>query len=93
MQIGICTIQLGIPGTFSLKDKRQVCSSLFSRLRKNFNVSIAETLHQDSYRESVIAVVAVNTDKSHLYRTLSKVVKFIEQDKRVNIQDYTTEIL
>ncbi len=93
MQIGICTIQLGIPDTFSLKDKRNICSSLFIRVRKNFNVSIAETLKQDSYRESVITIVTVNTNKSHLYRTLSKVVEFIEQDKRVNIQNYTTEVL
>jgi len=93
MQIGICTIRLGIPGTFSLKDKRQICLSLFSQLRKNFNVSVAEASEQNSYRKSVITVATVNTDKVHLYRALSKVVEFIEQDRRVNVQDYTTEIL
>jgi uncharacterized protein YlxP (DUF503 family) len=93
MQIGICIIWLGIPGTFSLKEKRQVCSSLFSRLRKNFNISIAETGQQNSYRKSVITVVAVNTEKAHLYSTLSKVIEFIKKDCRLNIENYTTEVL
>ncbi len=93
MQIGICVIWLGIPGTFSLKEKRQICSSLFSRLKKNFNISMAEIGQQNSYRKSVIAVVTVNTEKAYLYRTLSKVVEFIKKDYRLNIENYTTEVL
>ncbi|RLD20731.1 MAG: DUF503 domain-containing protein [Caldiserica bacterium] len=93
MQIGICVVWLGIPGTFSLKAKRQICLSLFSRLRKNFNISITEIGHQNSYRKSIIAVVTVNTEKAHLYSTLSKIVEFIKKDCRLNIENYTTEVL
>jgi uncharacterized protein YlxP (DUF503 family) len=93
MQIGICTLRLGIPGTFSLKDKRQICSSLFSKIRQNFNVSIAEIDDQDTFRKSTIAIVSVNTHTAHLNRTLSKVVEFIERDFRVIIEDYSIEII
>jgi len=93
MQIGICVIWLGIPGTSSLKEKRRICSSLFSRLRKNFNISMVEIGQQNSYRKSVIAVVTANTEKAHLYSTLSKVVEFIKKDCRLNIENYTTEVL
>ncbi len=93
MRIGICTLRLGIPGTFSLKDKRQVCSSLFSHIRQNFNVSVAEVSEQDSFRKSVVAIVAVNTSFGHLHSTLSKVVSFVERDFRVTIEDYGIEII
>ncbi|MCD6427019.1 MAG: DUF503 domain-containing protein [Caldisericaceae bacterium] len=93
MRIGICTVRLGIPNTFSLKDKRQVCSSLFSHIRQNFNVSVAEVSEQDSFRKSVVAIVAVNTSSKHLSKTLSKVVEFIEKDYRVMIEDYGVEII
>ncbi len=93
MRIGICTLRLGIPGTFSLKDKRKVCSSLFSHIRQNFNVSVAEVSEQDSFRKSVVAIVAVNTSSDHLHSTLSKVVSFVERDFRVTIEDYGIEII
>jgi uncharacterized protein YlxP (DUF503 family) len=93
MQIGICTLRLAIPDTLSLKDKRRVCASLFSKIRQNFNVSIAETDMQDTFRRATVAVVAVNTEKNHLYRTLSKVVSFVEKDYRVRIEDYSIEII
>ncbi len=93
MQIGICTVRLGIPDTFSLKDKRQVCSSLFSKIRQNFNVSIAEVEDQGSFRKSTIAIVSVNTRAKDLNRTLSKVVEFIEKDFRVLIENYSIEII
>jgi len=93
MQIGICTVRLGIPGTFSLKDKRQVCSSLFSKIRQNFNVSVAEVEDQDSFRKSTIAIVSVNTQTKDLNRTLSKVIEFIEKDFRVLIENYSIEII
>lgn len=93
MQIGICTVRLGIPGTFSLKDKRQICSSLFSKIRQNFNVSVAEVEDQDSFRKSTVAIVSVNTQAKDLNRTLSKVIEFIEKDFRVLIENYSIEII
>jgi hypothetical protein len=42
MIIGICTLQLRLPASHSLKDKRQVLRSLTARVRHDFNVSIAE---------------------------------------------------
>ena len=86
-------MRLAIPGTFSLKDKRQVCASLFSKIRQNFNVSVAETDSQDTFRRATVAVVAVNTDRAHLHSTLSKVISFVEKDYRVVMENYTIEIV
>lgn len=93
MQIGICTVRLGIPDTFSLKDKRQVCSSLFLKIRQNFNVAVAEIEDQDSFRKSTVVIVSVNTRTKDLNRTLSKVIEFIDKDFRVLIENYSIEII
>ena len=42
MVVGLCTVELYLPDGHSLKAKRQVLSSLKTRLRNHFNVSVAE---------------------------------------------------
>ena len=42
MPIGLLTLEIYIPEAHSLKDKRQVLRSLKDRLRRKFNVAVAE---------------------------------------------------
>ncbi|HCN07602.1 MAG TPA: DUF503 domain-containing protein, partial [Lentisphaeria bacterium] len=42
MVLGILTVELDIEHAMSLKDKRAVLNSVRDRVRKKFNVSIAE---------------------------------------------------
>lgn len=39
MVVGVCTVELWIPESQSLKDKRQVLHSVKDRLRGKFNLS------------------------------------------------------
>jgi len=71
--IGLLTLELHFPGARSLKDKRQALRSLMDRLRKQYNVSVAEVEHQDLWQRSRVAVVAVNTDHGHLDSTLDRI--------------------
>jgi len=47
MPVGLLTLELHIPDAQSLKDKRQVLRSLKDRLRRQFNVAVAELDHHD----------------------------------------------
>ena len=47
MVVGLITWELHLDGCQSLKDKRQILRSLKDRLHQRFNVSAAETDHQD----------------------------------------------
>ncbi len=38
MVVGVCTLELEIPASHSLKDKRHVVKSLTARVRQSFNV-------------------------------------------------------
>jgi len=44
-RIGVLTVELHIGGCRSLKEKRQVMQSLITRLRNDFNLSVAEVDH------------------------------------------------
>jgi uncharacterized protein YlxP (DUF503 family) len=78
MVIGVCTIDIDMPGCTSLKDKRSVLKSLLARLRQEFNVSAAEVDLHDVWQSASIAVAVVSTANGHAERSLQRVVRWIE---------------
>ena len=74
MPVGLLTLELHIPDAQSLKDKRQVLRSLKDKLRRDFNVAVAELEHHDTWQRSVIGVVTLSNDEKHLREVLQKVL-------------------
>jgi uncharacterized protein len=75
--IGSLTIHLHLPGCASLKEKRGRILHLMSRLRREFNISVAETDLRDAHQESLLVCAMVNSDRSQLERSLRAVEKWI----------------
>jgi len=94
MVIGACSLELHIPGNGSLKGKRQVVKSLLARLRKEFNISVAEVGAHDVWQSAVIGVVCVSNDADYVHRLLTRVVHWVE-DSRLDcdLVDYQIEII
>lgn len=94
MIIGTCTIELHIPGNDSLKGKRRVIKSLIARLRREFNISIAEVDCQDVWQTAVLGVVCVSNGSHYVHGLLTRVVSWIESHRLdVELVDYRIEIL
>jgi uncharacterized protein YlxP (DUF503 family) len=74
MPVGLLTLELHIPDAQSLKDKRQVLRSLKDKLRRDFNVAVAELDHQDTWQRSVVGVVTVSNEEKHVAEVLQKVL-------------------
>jgi uncharacterized protein YlxP (DUF503 family) len=77
--IGLCTLELYLPGVESLKDKRSILKSLLKRLHTTFNVATSEVDFHDIWESSVIAIVTVTTSNHHIDQTMSAIIKWIEQ--------------
>jgi uncharacterized protein YlxP (DUF503 family) len=74
MPVGLLTLELHIPDAQSLKEKRQVLRSLKDKLRRKFNIAIAELDHHDVWQRSLIGVVTLSNEDRHVQETLQKVL-------------------
>ena len=85
MLVAACSWELSLPGCGSLKDKRRIVKSLKDRLHSKFNVSVAETGHQDVWTRAQLSVALVTTDGRLAESILSKVDRLIEGETRAVI--------
>jgi uncharacterized protein len=92
MFIGVCTIEMHIPESGSLKTKRHSLKSLKDRIRAKFNVSVAEVDDNDLWQKASLAVAVVSNDKPHLNQTLDHVLDLVRSVPDVNLLDYHIEI-
>jgi len=94
MVVGVCTIELHLPGNGSLKGKRSVLKSTMSRLRREFNVSVAEVDSHDAWQTAVIGVACVSNRRDYAHGLLTQVVQWIERHRLdVQLVDYEIEML
>ena len=92
MIVGVCTIELRVHESRSLKAKRQVLKSIIARVKNNFNVAIAEVDYHDKWQRAVLGVAVVSTAQDHANGILSKVVNFVEAMYIAELLDYHIEI-
>ena len=91
MIVGVCTIDLHLPETRSLKGKRQILKSITARVKNNFNVAIAEVDYHDKWQRALLGVAVVSTAHEHANGILSKVVNFVESMYLAEMLDYHIE--
>lgn len=93
MTIGLLKVDLFIPSSQSLKDKRQALQSLKVLLRKNFNISLAEVDGHDKWQRSVFAIVKVDGSRAMIDKTFADIVGYIGRFKNVEMSGYETEMI
>jgi uncharacterized protein YlxP (DUF503 family) len=88
--VGVAVWDLQLHGCGSLKEKRMVLKSVKDRLHNQFNVSVAETRHQDSHQRAELAACVVSGDQGHANSVLSSLDRFMDGEPRVRIVDSYT---
>ena len=78
MVIGLLSVELHLPASRSLKDKRMVLRRIKDRLGK-FNVAVAEVDHHDLWQRAGLGVVTISTTNAHADRELAAAVDEIER--------------
>ena len=76
--LGQLTIHLHLPACASLKEKRGRIKPLMARLRREFNISVAELDLQDKWTEAVVGCAMVNSDSVVVEQSLQSVAKWVE---------------
>ena len=91
--VGICTLELHISDSNSLKDKRQVVRSLLDRVHNEFNVSAAQLDRHDRWTQATLGVACVGNATRHVNAVLNSVLDFVESEPRVEVADCQMEML
>jgi uncharacterized protein len=91
--VGLMTWELHLAASQSLKDKRQILKSLKDRLHQRFNVSAAETDHQDLWQRAELTVAVVSTDRRHAESVLHEADRLVEGAAGTRIMDTSTSFL
>lgn len=91
--VGLCTIELFIADSQSLKDKRQVLLSIKDRLQQKFNLSVAEVDGQDLWQKTVLALACVANDGRHVNQVLEQALNLIRSNPAVEIVQSRVELL
>jgi uncharacterized protein YlxP (DUF503 family) len=93
LTVGLLLLDCYISESQSLKDKRRILTSLSERLRRQFNIAIAEVEYQDQWQRAQLAIVLVNTNWRMLQSSMSKLIEYIDRDHRVEITNTETRQL
>jgi uncharacterized protein YlxP (DUF503 family) len=85
-------VELALPGTRCLKDKRRIIKGLMDRVRREFNVAIAEVARQDSRQHAVLGIAAVANERVHVDTVLAAVLRRLAVDEEAVLGDYDLEM-
>jgi hypothetical protein len=78
MVIAVLHVELHIPYSHSLKEKRMVLRRIKDRLHR-FNVAVAEVEHQGLWQRAGLGVVAISTSLEHVERELAAAADEIDR--------------
>lgn len=92
MIIGLLQLDILIPESNNLKDKRSTIKSLKETIRKRFNVSIAETGKLDKWSRSEISITKVSNEAKFIRQEFQKIQNDIESRYPVEIIDKQEEV-
>ena len=91
--IGVLLVDLYIPSSQSLKDKRMVLKSLKDKVRGKFNVSIAELDREDKWQIAALGVSMIGNDQRYIDSCLQNILSYMESMDGAQISDHHIEFL
>lgn len=78
MIIGLLTVEIYIPYSHSLKEKRKTLNRIKDRLKKKYNIAFAELEYLNKWQRSRIGLVTLNAQKRMVEKILLKIMREIE---------------
>lgn len=94
LTVGVARVVLHLPGSGSLKSKRQVVSGLLRRVRAEFRVSAAEVGELDRWQLAELAIATVSNNGRHAEEVLAAVLAYIESHcDGARVTDVSTELV
>ncbi len=91
MPVGLLTLEIYLPYSHSLKEKRAVLRKIRDRLRSRFNVAVAELDHRDVWQVATIGVVSISDSRQLLDTVLHDVLREAERTLGEDVAQHDIE--
>jgi hypothetical protein len=62
----------------SLKEKRSIMKRVFSRIKQDFNVAVAELDYHDLWQRTKFGIVTLSNERLHAEKVIQEVLKVID---------------
>lgn len=92
MFVAVLQVDLGIPGAFSLKEKRSVVKGLLEHLRREHRVSAAEVGDLDTWNRARIGIAFVSNERRHAEGHLQRVLDALERSREATVLGSQLEV-
>lgn len=80
-------VEIRIPGSGSLKDRRQVVRSLLDGVRQRFSVSAAEVGGQDTWQRATLGFAVVASEARLAEEVIDQVDRFLWSRPEIEVID------
>ena len=91
MPVGVLTLEIQIPYSHSLKEKRAVLLKVRDRLRGRFNVAVAELDHQDVWQRATLGIVSISDSQKYLEGLFQQVLAETERVLGDDVAEHDVE--
>ena len=88
MFVGIVRIELHLPASRSLKDKRSVVRSLKERIRQRVSAAVAEVDHRDLWQRAALGVAVVSGERRQVGEMLESVRRLVDATHGAELLDW-----
>jgi hypothetical protein len=92
MPIVFCSLEIHLPYSHSLKDKRNVLRKTADRLRARFNFSVSEIEHQELWQRGRLGAVSIGPDGKRLEELAESLVREAESILGPDLISYNIEL-
>jgi len=92
MFVGIVRIELHIPASTSLKDKRSVVKGLKDRIRARVQAAVAEVDHLELWQRAALGVVVVSGERRQVDEQLQSVRSLVYATPGAELLDWQEQL-
>ena len=88
MHVAVVRLELHIPTSRSLKEKRAVLRPIVEGLRHRFQISVAEVGYQDKWQRALVGMAVVSDSYGHAVDVVDNVERWVWSKPEVEVTSF-----
>ncbi len=92
MVVGVCRVELSVPGSLGVKDKRNRIRPIIQLLQRDYHLAVAEVGDLDDAERIALGFAAVGNDRRVINSLIDKIVGRLEEVADVVVLQHDFEI-